>query len=69
MKQLPETWGNLFKSNIVSGIGGTSATGGHASGSGRVDVKKLTTEQYMELRKKNPAALGLRPRALSHLPA
>lgn len=60
MKQLPETWGNLFKSNVVGGIGGASATGGLTPGSGgRIDPRKLTIEQYKELRKTNPKALGL----------
>lgn len=59
MKELPESWGNLFKSNIVSGIGGSSSTGG-TTGGGKVDVRKLTPEQYMKLRKENPSALGLK---------
>lgn len=61
MKQLDETYGNLFKSNVVSGVGGSSATGGMKPGSdGRVDVRKLTMEQYVKLRKENPQALGFR---------
>jgi len=61
MKDLPQMYGNLFKSGVVSGIGSSSATGGLASGSGgKIDPRKLTQEQYMELRAKNPAALGLR---------
>ncbi len=64
MKELPEQYGNLFKSNVVSGIGAGSATGGLASGAnGRVDPRKLTTEQYIKLRKENPAALGLKNRS------
>jgi type I site-specific restriction endonuclease len=60
MKQLPETWGNLFKANVVSGIGGASAIGGFTPGSsGRIDLKSLTMDQYLELRAKNPKALGL----------
>jgi hypothetical protein len=62
MKELAEQHGNLFKSNVVSGIGAGSATGGLSPGAdGRVDPKKLTTEQYIKLRKENPAALGLKP--------
>ncbi len=61
MKQLPETYGNLFKSGVVGGIGAASATGGLTPGSnGKVDPTKLTMDQYLELRKKNPAAVGLR---------
>jgi hypothetical protein len=62
MKELPSLFGNLFKSNIVSGVGAGTATGGNMSGSGRVDPKKISTEQYMRLRKENPEALGLKPR-------
>lgn len=63
MKELPELYGNLFKSGVVSGIGSNSATAGHAAGKdGRVDVRKLSQEQYAKLRRENPSALGLRPR-------
>jgi hypothetical protein len=61
MKDLPQMYGNLFKSGVVSGIGSSSATGGLASGSGgKIDVRKLTQQQYMEIREKNPELLGLR---------
>ena len=53
-------YANLFKSNVVAGIGANSATGGLAPGAGgRVDVTKLTTAQYAKLRKEDPAAVGL----------
>jgi len=62
MKELPETYGNLFKSGVVSGIGAGQATSGTALGKGgKVDVRKLTPQQYRELREKDPEALGLRP--------
>jgi hypothetical protein len=61
MKELGQQYGNLFNSNVVSGLGSGSATGGLAPGAdGRVDPRKLTTEQYIKLRKENPAALGLK---------
>jgi hypothetical protein len=61
MKELSAVYGNLFKSGVVSGIGSSSATGGLASGSGgKIDVRKLTQQQYMEIREKNPELLGLR---------
>jgi hypothetical protein len=60
MKELPSLFGNLFKSNVVSGIGAGTATGGNMSGSGVADVKKMSAEQYMKMRKENPAALGLK---------
>ena len=67
MKELPNIYGNLFKSGVVSGIGSSSATGGLASGSGgKIDPRKLTQQQYMEIREKNPELLGLRsPRRAS----
>lgn len=59
MKELPELYGNLFKSGVVSGIGGSSGTPGTGP-NGQVDVRKLTPEQYMKLRKEAPEKLGLR---------
>lgn len=63
MKQLPEMFGNLFKSGVVGGVGAASATGGLPPGSnGRIDPKKITSmEQYLKIRKENPGALGLNP--------
>lgn len=62
MKELPQHYGNLFRSNVVSGVGSGSATGGVQSGEGRIDPTKLTPEQYRKVRKENPEALGLKPR-------
>lgn len=56
MKELPE-YGGLFSSNVVSGIGAGTAPGGNRSGT--IDPGKLTTEQYMEMRRKDPAKLGI----------
>jgi len=62
MKELPE-WANLFKSGVVSGIGSSSATGGLIPGQGgKIDVRKLTPQQYREIRSKNPELLGLAPK-------
>ena len=60
MKELPKLYGNLFRANVVSGIGSGAATGGVSSGEGRIDVTKLSPEQYRQMRKENPEALGLR---------
>jgi acetolactate synthase small subunit len=63
MKELPEQFGNLFKSGVVSGIGSSSATGGLMPGQGgKIDVRKLTPTQYREIREKNPELLGLAPK-------
>ena len=53
---------NLFRKNVVSGVGGNSAIGGLTPGSnGRIDAAKLTPEQYQKVRAENPELLGLRP--------
>ena len=58
MKELPEMYGNLFKSGVVSGLGQNGATGGHTPGKdGRIDVSKLSQAQFAKLRKENPALL------------
>ena len=62
MKELPQLFGNLFRSNVVSGIGSGSATGGVKSGEGRIDPTKLSPSDYRKLRKENPEALGLKRR-------
>jgi uncharacterized spore protein YtfJ len=62
MKDLPLIYGNLFKSNVVSGIGANSATGVPTGSDGKINLRNLSAEQYREIREKNPAALGLRPR-------
>lgn len=63
MKELPDQYGNLFKSGVVSGIGSSSATGGLMPGKGgQIDVRKLTPAQYREIRAKNPELLGLAPK-------
>lgn len=64
MKELPQLFGNLFRSNVVSGVGSGSATGGVKSGEGRIDPTKLTPEQYRKVRKENPEALGLKRRSV-----
>ena len=58
MRELPTQFGNLFTSNVVSGIGTGVASGSGAS-KGSINARNLTPVQYMELRKTNPAALGL----------
>jgi hypothetical protein len=60
MRELPAVYGGLFNSGVVGGAGSQAATGGIGPGGGVIDVRKLTQEQYMALREKNPAALGLR---------
>jgi len=58
MKTLTTQYGGLFKSNIVSGVGGTSGVGG-GSGAGKIDPGKVSMEEFMRLRKEQPERLGL----------
>lgn len=58
MKALPKFYGNLFKSNVVSGVGG----GQGSALPDKVDVAALTPEQYRKLRAESPEKLGLPPR-------
>ena len=60
MKELPDLFGNLFRANVVSGVGAGSATGSGMPGSGRIDVQNMSPEQYMKMRQENPQALGLK---------
>lgn len=63
VSRLKELQPNLFKANVVSGVGGNSSTGGAASGKdGRLDVSQLTTAQFMELYKKDPTLVGAKKR-------
>jgi hypothetical protein len=54
------TSANLFRSNVVAGLGAGNATGGVTPGAnGRFDSSKLTPAQYRKIRKENPELLGL----------
>lgn len=54
---------NLFRKNVVSGVGGNSAIGGLTPGSnGRIDPRTLSPDQYLKVRAENPELLGLRRR-------
>ncbi len=60
MKEIKQH-GNLFKSNVVAGLGANSnATGGTNTGSnGQYDIPKLSQAEYRKIRAKNPEQLGL----------
>ena len=49
-------WANLFNNNLVKGIGGNSATGG-AGGSGNIDPRSLSPEDYIKMRRANPKSV------------
>ena len=57
MSELPDLYGNLFEGQKVSGTGGSSGSSGPT---GSLIPSKLSTEEYLKLRKENPrAALGI----------
>jgi hypothetical protein len=49
MKDLPERFGNLFKSGVAGGLGQNGST----QSKKKVDPKNMNTAQYMEARKKD----------------
>jgi hypothetical protein len=52
MKDTPDKFGNLFKSGVAGGIGGTGSAN---NGRGKtVDPSKMSMHEYLEWRKKNP---------------
>jgi hypothetical protein len=56
-------YANLFKSNVVAGLGANNATGGVNTGpNGQVDVTKLSPAQYRKIRAEQPELLGLSPK-------
>ncbi len=62
MKDVPALYGNLFKSNVVSGIGANSATGGLLPGAkGSLDLEKIAQDPklYRKIRAEHPEWLGL----------
>lgn len=41
-------WQNLFKPNLVAGLGSSSASGGAGQGNGRVDFGKMSAAEYIK---------------------
>lgn len=61
VERLQVLQGNLFKANVVSGVGGNSNTGGGTPGAdGSIDPTELTTEQWMKIYKEDRTRLGLK---------
>ena len=60
MKEDTQRHGNLFRSNVARGLGSGNAAGVNTSG--KVDVRKLSPEQYAAMRKtpEGRRALGLK---------
>jgi hypothetical protein len=56
MKELPTRYGYFFKSNIVSGVGGSNNSNPAIGGNGQVDMAKLAKNpvEYRRLRKERP---------------
>lgn len=60
MKDDAEQYGNLFRPRGVAGMGAHNGAEFSARGmGGRVDLSRLTSQEYRRLRRENPAALGL----------
>lgn len=54
MKELPDRFGSFFEGAAVGGVGGNTGTGAR-----KQSVAGMSTAEYMEQRKKDPASLGL----------
>lgn len=54
MKETPEQYGHLFKTNAAAGLGAGTGTPGK-----KPNIANMSPAQYMEARKKNPASVGL----------
>src|SRR5690606_9268331 len=52
MKELPEDFGYLFEAHTKGGVGGASGQPGQ-----KVDIKNMSTEQYLKARKENPSLI------------
>ncbi|RLE45811.1 hypothetical protein DRJ25_05120 [Candidatus Woesearchaeota archaeon] len=58
MRELPKMYGNLFKSNVVSGVGAGNA--GPSANADDIDYSSLTPDQYRKHRKEIKERLGQR---------
>lgn len=56
MRNTPDRYGNLFKSTLAGGLG---QGGNQGAGKKKVDPAKMTTQEWMEFRKKNPNFAGV----------
>lgn len=61
MQEMPDRWGHLFRSNVAVGVGEGTAKA-LVSNPGKINISKLTTEEYMELAKtpEGRRSLGIR---------
>lgn len=60
MRELPEKYGNLFKSNVVPGVGSSSSAGPYTGAGGKVDLKRLAQDPkaFREAIRANPNLLN-----------
>lgn len=54
MQEMPDMYGNLFKSGVTSGTGARPVNGKPA---GPINYKGMTADKYRKLRKENPSAI------------
>lgn len=59
MERLRTLQPNLFKGNLIPGVGGTASDYSNTGANGKAIVKDMSPEDYRKLRKENPEALGL----------
>ena len=57
MRSQPDRFGNLFKSNVIAGIGGHSTAGGARAPRGQ-NVRGMDAATYRQAKKENPTAFG-----------
>ena len=54
LQSLPSQYGPLFKSGMSGGVGNNNTDGIMRGKDGKLDIGKMSMQQYAELRKKNP---------------
>ena len=57
MRNQPDRYGNLFRSNVIAGIGGHSTAGGARAPRGQ-NLRNMNAEQYRAAKRENPSAFG-----------
>lgn len=56
MKEDTDQYGNMFRPNIATGVGGGTAPGTQSAMTGKVDQKRISDDEYFAMRKKDPSA-------------
>jgi len=56
MKEDVDKFGNMFRPNIATGVGGGTAPGTQSAMTGKIDQKRISDEEYFAMRKKDPGS-------------